>query len=110
MKKDRNMMEFIPIRNQRILWEDKNSKVILKIPRDSAFEKVMHKIFKRPEVISLELEEIGSEIWKLCNGENNIYNIDNKIKEVFGERIEPSLPRLLNYIKILNDNKCIIFK
>ena len=110
MKKEENIMEFIPVRNEDILWEYRDSKVILKIKRDSFFEKIMHKIFKKSEIINLELEEVGSEIWKLCDGENNIYNIENRVKETFGEKIEPSLPRLLNYIKILKENKYIEFK
>ncbi|MGG7165777.1 PqqD family protein [Clostridium ihumii] len=108
--KNDNILEKVPFRNEKINWDDSGESIVLIIKRDSFAEKIMHKIFKKPEVIKIELEKIGSTVWRLCDGHNNVYEISEKLKESHGEDIEPALPRLIEYIKILINNGYISLK
>lgn len=108
MKKD-NILERIPVRKSNITWQDAEV-ITLIIHRDSLFEKIMHKIFKRADEIKVELEEFGSFVWKNCDGKNNIFQISEKVRDHFGEKAEPLVPRLVQYMKILNNNSFITLK
>lgn len=110
MKKNKNFLEFIPLRNEKIGWKLDDEKVTLIFHRYSLFERIMHKIFKKAEFVKVELEEIGSKIWLLCDGKNTIYDISQQLEKQFGNKIEPTIPRLINYINTLKNNSYIYFK
>jgi hypothetical protein len=110
MKKSRNLLDMIPIRNEKILWEIKEDKVILIINRDRVFDRFMHKLFKTPLKTTVELEEFGSFVWQECDGTKNIHDISINLEENFGEKVSPVLERLLVYIKSLRDNNFINLK
>ena len=110
MTKKDNMLERVPLRSNKIIWEEREGEITLFIHRNSWFEKIMHKIFKKPEVVKVELEEFGATVWKLCDGNKNIYEISEDLKEIHGEKVEPLIPRLIEYIKMLNNNSFIKFQ
>lgn len=110
MKKSKNMLDMIPIKNEKILWEIKDDKVVLTINRDRGFDHFMHKLFKTPLKTTVDLEEFGSFIWQKCDGINTIYDISKELEETFGERIQPAVERLLVYIKSLCNNNFITLK
>ncbi|MCP2620391.1 PqqD family protein [Candidatus Aminicenantes bacterium AC-334-E05] len=58
----------------------------------------------------IRLDEIGSYVWELCNEENTVSEIGIKLKERFGEKIEPVYDRLIIFLKQLERGKCIKFK
>ncbi|WP_010293270.1 PqqD family protein [Clostridium senegalense] len=102
--KSKNIMERIPKRNDKLSWKCIDESVTIIVFRNSPFEKLLNKIFRKPKVVRIELESIGSKVWNLCDGNRNIYEISEKIKEEYGEKIEPAIPRLLKYLTILNNN------
>ena len=110
MQKDRNALDMIPIRNEKILWEIKEDQVILTINRDRTFDRLMHKLFKTPLKTTVELEAFGSFVWQKCDGTSTIHYIANHLEEHFGEKVSPVLERLLVYIKSLRDNNFIHLK
>lgn len=106
MAKSKNFMEMKPKRDGNIEWNE-GEKVVLKIKRDGKLDKIMNKIFKTPIVTNLELDEIGSYVWENCDGEKNVYEISIGLKNHFGNRVEPAIDRLVQYIKILKNNSLI---
>lgn len=110
MKNDRNVLEMIPVRNEKILWEIKEDKVLLTINRDRTFDRLMNKLFKTPLKTTVELEEFGSFIWQKCDGTNTIGDLSNLLEENFGEKAHPVLERLLIYMKSLRENNFIHLK
>ncbi|WP_058486088.1 PqqD family protein [Defluviitalea phaphyphila] len=110
MKKSKNILNMIPIKNERILWETKNGLVTLIILRNRPFDKFMHKIFKTPLKTTIELDEIGSFVWNECDGTKTINDIAENLEEKFGKRVQPVLERLLTYIRTLINNSFIILK
>lgn len=107
MDKNKNLLEMKPSRKKTIEWEKKDNAIVLKIKRDGSIAKILHKLFKTPELITIDLDDIGSFVWEQCGGEKTIYDISEDLKNEFGEKVEPVLERLLQYIKILKGNNLI---
>ena len=104
--KDDNFFELFPLRicefeNKEnlvtVLFKNQQPTIIEKI----FFRKYLHKPYK------IDLDEIGSYIWKLCDGKNNVSSIIDRSREYFGEKIEPAENRVKTFIKQLNRNKLI---
>lgn len=58
----------------------------------------------------IKLDEVGSFIWKHCDGERTVQEIGEKLKENFGDNVEPLYDRLGLFFQNLEKNKLIIFK
>ena len=56
------------------------------------------------------MDAFGSFIWKEIDGEQNIYEIGQKVKEHFGKEAEPLYERLTTCFRILAENKYITYK
>lgn len=107
MAKTQNALILIPNRNTKVIWEKNENIISLKISRDGFMDKIIHKIFKTPRLLTLELDELGSFVWEECDGNRNLHEISEDLKNHFGEKSDPALERLLKYIKILKKNSLV---
>jgi hypothetical protein len=107
LARDKNLLEMKPVRKPSINWIQNEGIIVLKIMRNGIIDKLIHKIFKTPQVISVELDEIGSFVWEKCDGTRNLNEISGDLKDYFGDRINPALERLVEYIKMLKGNSLI---
>lgn len=109
--KNQNFIEKIPVLNQNIGWsKDQNGMVTLEIENKGIFNKIAQKLLKKPKISYIHLEEIGSFVWPLIDGEKDIFEIGKPVKEHFGEKAEPLYPRLVKYFETLETYKFISFK
>ncbi|WP_249323901.1 PqqD family protein [Wansuia hejianensis] len=108
MKKDDNYLEYIPIKNERIQWRDREDDLIqLIVHRNSLFERIIRKLFFTPDKFKIDLDHIGSFIWKNIDGEKSIYDLGELVKHEFKGDAEPLYERLIQYLNILKNNKFI---
>mgnify|MGYP003506606263 CR=1 FL=1 len=97
-----NYLDFIPRHNEKYPWEiDEQGVVTIFVENKGVFNRIAQKFFNKPEVSQIHLEEMGSFIWPLIDGERSIMAIGESVKEYFGEDAEPLYPRLAQYIKDL---------
>ncbi len=109
-KKDaKNVLEFIPQKNISFSINE-NGAVTLEIENKGVFNRIAQKLFKKPKITYIHLDEFGSFIWHLIDGQTNILAMGEKVKEKFGEECEPLYPRLSKFFEILESYKFIIFK
>ena len=101
MKNSKNFLENKPKKNPNINWTVKDGKVTLEIENKGFFNRVAQKLFKKPKISYIHLDETGSFIWPLIDGKTDITDLGKRLKENFGEKAEPLYERLSNYIKIL---------
>jgi hypothetical protein len=101
------MFELKPIRNPEIQWIRNEEMISLKVSRKGFMDKLMYKVFKTPQTLTLELDEMGSFVWKKCDGSKNVYEILQDLSEHTGEKSESGLNRLVEFIKILKNNNLI---
>lgn len=96
-----NLLEKIPFRNPNIVWNIVEEKVTLEIENKGIANKIAQKLFKKPKVSFIHLDEMGSFLWPLFDGKTNILDLGKLVQEKFGENANPLYERLSKYISIL---------
>lgn len=110
-KRKENILAMIPCRRPHVKWsEDENGRIRLCIERNGIVERILLFVFNAPKKITMDLDEIGSTVWKLCDGKNTIYDIGNALSEKFGDRVEPLYPRLIKFIEMLLARNYVFLK
>lgn len=96
-----NLLEKIPFRNPNIVWNIVEEKVTLEIENKGIANKIAQKLFKKPKVSYIHLDEMGSFLWQLFDGKTNILDLGKLVQEKFGKNANPLYERLSKYISIL---------
>lgn len=116
MKKKKNIisqnyLEKIPIRPERIQWSaDEKGIVTLDIENTGFFNRAAQKLLKKPKVSHIHLDEMGSFVWPLLDGEKNIIELGKLVEAQFGEKANPLYERLAKYFQILDSYDFIEWK
>jgi len=100
---EKNYLDKIPMRAENIGWsQDEKGIVTLEIENKGWANFLAQKLFKRPRISYVHLDENGSFIWPLLDGQKDITAIGVLVKEHFGEKAEPLYERLARYFQILD--------
>ena len=110
MKRNKNFLEFIPEVNEKIEFYEKNDLVYLKKKHNHIFDKIAQKMFFTPKESNIKLESYGSDVFRMIDGKANIIEIGNKLKEQYGDEVEPLYERLSQFIQILYNNDIVKLK
>ncbi len=99
------------MRPERISWSaDEKGIVTLDIENVGFFNRLAQKFFKRPPVSHIHLDEMGSFVWPLMDGEKDIAVLGVLVKEHFGDAAEPLYERLAKYFQILDSYSFVEWK
>lgn len=101
MKKSENYLEKKPCRSSTIVWSEAEGIVTLEIENKGLMNRIFQVILKKPKVSYIHLDELGSFVWKLMDGNRDILSIGKDVKEHFGEACEPLYERLSTFIKTM---------
>lgn len=63
----------------------------------------------KDKYIKAELDEIGSSVWLLIDGKNNVDIIAENLKSKFGDKVHPVYERLISYLRAMKQNGFIYF-
>jgi len=106
----KNYLEKIP-QKADIKWTiDDNGAVTLELENKGWANRLAQALFKRPKVSFIHLDENGSFIWPLIDGQRDIIAIGKEVEAHFGEKANPLYDRLAKFFKILESYKFITFK
>ena len=100
-----------PVRNQLITWErNEQGEVVITIPRQAGWKvRLLTLLFHIPKKKVISLDEIGSEVWVMCDGKNSV----ERILRSFGQRhkLNPKEAEvsLLSYLRTLGRKQVIGF-
>ena len=107
-KERRNILDLIPVRSYE--WEEKG-KVIVKVPRfRSRLGRRFCRLIKKKQTYDVNLDKLGSEAWKMCDGKRTVREIARALKEKFGDEIHPVHERLGEFLNIMESNRLITYK
>lgn len=110
LKIEQNYLEMKPKRKESIRWStDESGAITLEIDNKGLMNRIAQKLFKKPKVSFVHLDEMGSFVWPLIDGETDIIRIGELVKEHFGEKAEPLYERLAKYFKILESYGFVLF-
>lgn len=66
------------------------------------FNLIAQKLFGRPEMSHIHLDETGSFVWSCIDG-SSIFEIADRVRERFGNEAEPLYPRLIMFFSELRE-------
>ena len=113
MKKERqkNYLDNIPVKNPKINWEiDDNGMVTLIRHNKGIANKLAQIILRKPKVSYIHLDETGSCVWPKIDGEKNIFELAEYVKEKFGDKAEPLYERIAKYFSVLQGCGFVSFR
>ena len=73
-----------------VKWFERDGLIVVEFPKNfSRFERWLHKKLGGPTTIRRPLDKVGSEMWRLCDGNHTLLEICNIIGEKYTEEVEP---------------------
>ena len=107
-KQQVNLLDLKPTRN--LEWEvgEKNC-IVLLIPKFQSRFLVKHVMpnLKRP-YFHIKLDEYGSLIWNMCDGNTTIGQISDSLNKNYGAEFDPSYERISNFFSQLIRDKFVV--
>jgi len=93
----------IPVQNKVVrVSRDDDGLVNIAIPRrESWWVKGLARVFFVPEEKRIGLDEIGSYVWDLCDGKNNVRTIIGEFQRKYKLSRKEAELSMLNYLKML---------
>lgn len=106
-----NYLDKIPVISEKLSCKVNDDGIVTLAQENTGImNKIAQKLFKKPKISYIHLDELGSFIWQLIDGETSIFKMGEPVKERFGEKAEPLYPRLAKYISILESYGFVILK
>lgn len=108
---EKNYLEMIPVKSSVLNWhKDAENLVVLEVENTGIFNKFAQKFFHRPKITQVHLDKNGSFLWPLIDGEKNIAQLAELLKQEFGEAAEPLYPRIVKFFQIVESYHFIQFR
>ena len=99
-----NLMDLIPLR--QVQWEEDKETHLVSILKPKFNLASIQKRLKSP-FYKVNLDNLGSAIWKNINGRNSVYTIANMLQEIRDEPMKNLYERVGAFIKSLERNRLI---
>lgn len=110
-KKQENYLDYIPVISPKNGWDaDEQGKVTVHMVHKGFYALIAQKLFGRPRVSHIALDEQGSFVFQQIDGKRTVGDIALLVKERFHEEDSPLYARLIKYMQILRNNKFIYFQ
>ena len=72
----REFLALKPLRNPNLSWEEVENRVVLRVPRPDTWQvKLVNVFFPVPEERKVVLDPIGSDVWRVCDGQTTIAEV-----------------------------------
>ena len=110
-KRTNNYLEFIPVRNEQLMWDSDDSQMVtIYIENKGIMKRITQRLLKKPNVSQIHLEKYGSFIWKEIDGKHSILEIADKADKKFGEELHPLYERISSYFSMLESGGFVTFR
>ncbi len=100
----------VPLLERRVTLEQGSADTtFLVIQRTNFVERMTIRYLKQPSVRKIKLDKFGAFAIKKMESKCNVNQISEAMSEHFGEEAEPSLPRLMKFLEILEVHEWIVW-
>jgi len=123
-KQKKNYLDYVPVCAPEHSWDlnERNLVVIrvenswdlnernlvgIRVENKGFYNRLAQRFFHRPKVSHISLDEYGSFVWQQMDGKRTIFEISHLVRERYGDKAEPLIPRLAKYFRILYQNHFI---
>lgn len=95
------IMNIVPIRSP-VRWKIEDGRAVLVYKKNfTRLEKWLYKHLGGTEYIRRPLDEMGTDVWLLCNGRHTVREICDFMRKKYLEKIEPVQTRVWAFIQTL---------
>ena len=110
-KQSVNYLDLIPQRAENLRWhtDEETGIITLEVENSGFFNTIAQKVFHKPRFTQVHLDETGSYLWPLIDGEKTVAQLADCMKEHFGEKAETLSPRIIKYFQIVESYHFIKF-
>ena len=98
-----NYLDYIPRRKETLYVVDEAENVTILQTNKGIVHWLAQKLLRKPRVTQVHLDSFGNFIWPLMDGQHTIGDIADLVKKRFGVQAEPLYPRLLQYMRKLEE-------
>ena len=105
------MLKSKPARNDALTWErDANDEIVITVERRTDWKaRVLSKVFWIPENRTLLLDQIGAQVWEMCDGKTSVDAMIRKLSKNHKLNLKEAEVSLLTYLKSLGKKHLIGF-
>ena len=108
MMKKKNYLDHIFEKNPNFDWkENEKGNVCIIVEWKNIYSRMAQRFWGKPKTSEIEMDALGSFVWKQIDGKRTVYEIAETVKERFGQDAEPLYERLVKFLEIMRDNKYI---
>ncbi len=104
-----NLLEMHPVKNPKVRELVSGNRTVLEIEREDGIYKLTKLLRGKPKTFVIELDEIGSTVWRLIDGKRSVADIAMELEKRFGDRVKPTEVRLALFLKMLERAKLITY-
>lgn len=101
-----------PVRNPLLAWDrGEDGDIRLRIPRrKDLVARFLCRMFRAPDYKEIVLDEVGSDIWELCDGENGVEAVVSTMCNKYKLNRRECETSVAAYLKMLGDRRLIGFQ
>lgn len=105
------MLNSRPARNEELTWERNDSgEVQITVKRQENWKvRLISKIFYIPKNRKITLDEVGTEVWQLCDGRNTVARMIEELSDKYQLNRKEAEVSLLAYLKTMAQKRFIGF-
>ena len=105
------MLNSRPARNELIKWEktDSGEARITVVRQDTWKIRLLSRIFYVPKERTITLDEVGTEVWQMCNGRTSVAQMIESLRRTYKLDRKEAEVSLLSYLKTLGQKRFIGF-
>ena len=111
MKKKKNYLDYIPVRNSDYEWHIIEDDIVeIHVVNKGIFNKLAQKFLKKPKISKIKLDKYGGIVWQAIDDTSDIGKIADKVRDIFEDNENMFYERLVKFFHILKENKFITYK
>ncbi len=106
-----NFLDRIPVVSPKIrVTADEEGNVVLEKDNKGLMNRFAQLVFGKPKVSYIHLDDMGSFILPLLDGERTVHALGERVHEQFGDEAEPLYERLCQYMATLHSYGLVDWK
>ena len=110
-RRKENFLEYRPARSPANTWDADDSGIVtVHMVHQGFYAAIAQKLFHRPRISHIELDELGSFVFLMIDGQRTVEQIARQVQAQFGDRAAPLYNRLAQYLSILRNNRFIYYQ
>ena len=93
-KQSINYLDLIPQRAETLRWhtDEATGLITLEVENTGVFNTIAQKVFHKPRTTQVHLDETGSYLWPLIDGQKTVADLAECMKQQFGEKGRTAVP------------------